>query len=78
MPVPEDVIGAWSCSPNPDGRPCKAEWVSCDECDGEEGQDDKCSNCTGSGGGYICGTHDIEPTSANPAVEPASAQGEMK
>lgn len=61
MPVPEEVIGAWECIPNPDGRDCEADWVSCTDCDGEEGPDDRCSTCTGSGGGYICGVHDTPP-----------------
>lgn len=58
MPVPGEVIGAWECIPNPDGKDCKATWVSCDYCDGEEDMNDECETCTGSGGGYICATHD--------------------
>lgn len=61
MPVPGEVIGAWACVPNPDGRDCRAEWVLCCDCDGEEGPDEKCSTCIGSGGGYICATHDADP-----------------
>lgn len=63
MPVPDEVIDAWMCTPwpAPDAPQCTPVWISCDECDGEPGPDDKCGTCTGSGGGYICGTHDIEP-----------------
>lgn len=61
MPVPGEVLGAWVCIPRPEKGDCRADWVSCDDCDGLEGDDDRCSMCTGSGGGYICGTHDIHP-----------------
>jgi hypothetical protein len=53
-----EVLGAWVCVPMPDDRDCKADWVICNECDGEEDEDDLCPMCTGSGGGYIRGTHD--------------------
>lgn len=58
MPVPGEVIGAWVCIPSPDDKDCKADWVMCDECNGEEDMENECSTCTGSGGGYICSTHD--------------------
>ncbi len=58
MPVPDEVPGAWVCVPNPDGRRCQADWVPCDACDGQEGPDERCGQCQGSGGGYICATHD--------------------
>ncbi len=51
-------VNHWVCVPNPDGRDCVATWVLCDACDGEEGPDTKCDQCQGSGGGYICDTHD--------------------
>lgn len=58
MPQPDEVAGCWDCIPNPDGRACTQTWQMCDACDGEAGPDDKCAMCTGSGGGYICATHD--------------------
>lgn len=58
MPIPEEVQGAWRCVPTPPGPDCRAEWISCEDCDGEPGPDDKCPTCTGCGGGYICATHD--------------------
>lgn len=61
MPIPEEVQGAWRCVPTPNDEECRAEWVTCDDCDGEEDMDDLCPICTGSGGGYICSTHDTSP-----------------
>jgi hypothetical protein len=58
MPEPDEVVTGWACNPQPDDRDCVQDWQSCDDCDGEAGPDDKCSMCTGSGGGYICATHD--------------------
>ena len=60
MPLPKET-DAWRCAPPPDNRQCRSLWQSCGACDGEEGPDDKCADCTGSGGGYICATHDLEP-----------------
>ena len=60
MPQPSEVVTGWACNPQPDEKDCVNAWVICDECDGEEGDDDRCSTCTGSGGGYVCATHDLE------------------
>ena len=59
MPVPEEVNG-WVCSSPPDNRSCIAEWEDCDTCHGtgKEGKK-RCCQCAGSGGGYCCGTHDL-------------------
>jgi len=65
MPLPDEV-NAWRCVPAPDERQCLSTWQSCNECDGVEGPDDKCTTCTGSGGGYICRTHDTETALAQP------------
>lgn len=60
MPLPEEVIDSWKCSPPPDDRQCRPVWISCDDCDGEPGPDDKCDTCTGCGGGYVCSPHDTD------------------
>ena len=60
-PVPDEV-DTYRCMglPLEESMKCLSAWQPCDDCDGEEGPDDKCSMCTGSGGGYICKIHDIE------------------
>lgn len=59
MPLPDEV-NTYVCMGLgfTETMKCRAMWQSCNECDGEEGPDDKCSTCTGSGGGYICAAHD--------------------
>lgn len=78
MPVPDEV-NSWRCEGLSwdEGMKCRAAWQFCDDCDGVEGPDDKCSTCTGSGGGYICATHGA------PAIDAAilakgGDQGEWK
>ena len=60
MPVPDEV-DTYRCIglPFEEIMKCTSAWVICDDCDGEEGPDNKCATCTGSGGGYICAVHDI-------------------
>lgn len=61
MPVPQEVDG-WICRDPQDDEACVACWQSCDQCDGNADDDERCPICQGSGGGYVCATHDIPPS----------------
>lgn len=38
MPEPGEVNG-WYCSPSPDDKECKADWIMCDACKGDSTED---------------------------------------
>lgn len=60
MPLPDEV-DTWLCD-GQDTEQCRPSWQHCTECDGRGDYDapDCCPTCQGSGGGYICRTHDMK------------------
>lgn len=51
--------GDWTCDQADAANTlgCYAVWQCCDDCNGD---DDECESCQGSGGGHICGVHDLD------------------